>query len=272
MITVPIVEQCPYTISGLGTIKISHTILSTLAGAVYDNIEWIALLVGTRSENGLDIQVNSLRVPLQECSHSTCALVRQEPLTPDVVGVVHSHHSMRAFFSVTDDKTLNTRFPMSLVVAQTHHDSPTIEQLLGFSYKAEGRAALPCGSIGIIPFRLIPTPTIMEWPEVLVSGFSAPSDQISLRLCPRTTKTRVGFSHDCTTPCGITRTEPATTIFGRDGKEFLNEVQTNTRGSRYSENGLIVVDNRMAWEKKRGKHNVWSDDDAIRHWSEGGYY
>jgi JAB domain-containing protein similar to deubiquitination enzymes len=273
MITMPVVEQCPHTVTGLGVIKASHSVLATLAGAVHDRDEWIALLIGKRSANGLEIQVDSLRIPLQERSHAACSLVRQEPLTPDVVGVIHSHHSMGAFFSTTDDETLNTRFPMSLVVAQTRHDSPMIEQLLGFNYKAEGRAILPCGSIGIVPFRLIPIPAIAEWPETLVPGFTTPAEQISLRLCPHTTKSLTGFTHHCTTPCGIERTEAATTIFGSNGKDFLKEVQTNTRGFAYNRgNGLAVVDNRMHWEKKRNKHDVWSDDDFIRRWGEGGYY
>ena len=275
MITMPVVEQCPHTVTGLGVIKVSHAVLATLAGAVYDRDEWMALLIGTRSENGLEIQVDSLRIPLQERSHAACSLVRQEPLTPDVVGVVHSHHTMRAFFSTTDDETLNTRFPMSLVVAQTGHDSSNIEHLLGFSYKAEGRAPLPCGSIGIVPFRLTPTPAIAEWPETLVSGFQTPTEQISLRLCPHTTKARISFINHCTTTCGIERTEAASTIFGRDGKEFLKEVQTNTRGGvKYGGNGLVVVDNRRHWEKKRDKHGFWGDDDNVRQYGEGwgGYY
>src|SRR5678815_3182647 len=140
MITIPVVPSCPHTMTGKGVLRLEHSVIAMLAGAVYDRNEWIALLIGTRSEDGLDVIVDDLRIPLQERGYASCELVREEPIENGVVGVVHSHHNMTAFFSHTDDTTLNPRFPVSLVIAQTGGQNSESETLLGFNYKVEGRA------------------------------------------------------------------------------------------------------------------------------------
>jgi proteasome lid subunit RPN8/RPN11 len=280
MITIPVVESCPYTASGTGVLKLSHEVIKVLAGAVYDKLEWIALLEGTRSENGLEVSVTGLRIPLQERSHAACELVRQEPLGPEIVGVVHSHHNMRAFFSVTDHDTLNTRFPLSIVVAQPHAQNSKTENLFGFSYLAEGRAQLPCGSTGIVQFIALPDPIVALWPETPVLGYATPNDQVSLYGCPLVSRTLDGLTQTCTASCGVVRTEYATVIFGRDSKEFIKEVQVNTRvgNSKYhnmvgKNGGVVVTDNRYFPHGVDGyKRTPWErDDDFIRHWGVSDY-
>lgn len=276
MLTMAVVEKCPYTKAGTGVMRLSHSVIATLAGAVHDKIEWMALLVGTRSDNGLDVAVTGLRVPLQERGTVDCKLVKHEPLTPDIVGVVHSHHSMSAFFSQTDDEELNPRFPTSIVVAQNKHNASEVEELYGFSYKAEGRAPLPCGTMGIINYVAIPEPFIDAWPIKPVVGFATPDLATTFNYCPHATRTREGLMHHCEAKCGATSTEKGKAIFGVDGDKFLKEVQEKTRGSIYGGNqgyqGYVVNDNRYFGKKGKNKmyKGSWNDDDAyeqrLRHW------
>lgn len=275
MITIPTVETCPYTESGQGVIHMTHPVLSILAGAVYDKLEWIAMMIGTRSPDGLTIHITGLRVPAQERDTVNCAFVKEEPLEADVVGVVHSHHNMTAFFSKTDDDTLNPRFPVSLVVAHTKFNSSEPEQLFGFTYQAEGRAPLPCGSNGIIDFTLLPDPLIDLWPLIKSPGFTAPNLGTPLHDCPHVTRTRAGMMQSCTTKCGITATEKATAIFGNNGKDFIKEVEHKTRVKQYINGGGLPVnqhDNRHYFGKggSKKKGGSWADerDTYLRHWGE----
>jgi len=272
MIKIPVVDTCPHTVTGQGVVHISHPVLQTLAGAIYDKQEWIAFLLGTRSHNGLEITVTDLKIPLQIRSYANCALVRQEPLEKEVVGVVHSHHSMNAFFSTTDDDTLNPRFPFSLVVAYNTNKSSRIERLLGFNYKAEGRAPLPCGTIGVIPFTVSPFPMIPEWPETVTPQFHAPNEAISLSQCPLITRTRTGFMETCTTACQLTSTQEAHAIFGRDSSAFLVEVVKQTRGTGGQKHHNNQRNNWMPGTYKN-KGQGWPphdpedyDDKFLRHW------
>lgn len=277
MLTAPVVEQCPYTVAGQGVIKIAHPVLATLAGAVFDNIEWLALLVGTRSENGLEISVTDMRIPLQERGQADCSLFgKPQELDPDVVGVVHSHHSMAAFFSYVDKNTLNPRFPMSLVVAQPRTQESEVESLLGFNYRAEGRVPLPCGSIGIVNFTVVPDPLVEMWPEKPSVGFSEPQLSIPLSDCPHVTRTREVMQQHCSTKCGLITIGKATSIFGRDAKSFLKEVESKTRGRKFN-NSLVqygppvVNDNRRYFNRYGNHQSQWDQTEAfIKHWSEWG--
>ena len=266
MLTAPIVELCPHTVTARGVMKLSHPVIATLAGAVHDNLEWIALLIGSRSEDGLTVTVDSLQVPLQERSVGACSLVRQEPLTPDVVGVVHSHHRMGAFFSTTDDTTLNTRFPTSIVVAQNKLTTSPQEALFGFDYKTEGRVVLPCGSVGVIDFIAIPDPLVEFWPELPPLGFSPPALNVTLSECPHANKELQGLQYHCHTKCGIDAVEAATTIFGMDSKPFMAEVKEKTRGGYHGQG--LVVDNRQ-WFKKQHKKDRWEDEGYLTSWGTG---
>lgn len=263
MITMHTVKQCPYTGAGTGVLRLSHSVLATFAGAVYDKQEWLALLIGKRSENGMDITVDSLRIPLQERSHASCELVNPEPLTPEIVGVVHSHHNMRAFFSQIDDDTLNPRFPVSIVVAHPSNTNSESESLLGFSYLAEGRVQLPCGDVGVINFVAVPNPLVDNWPANPLPGYSTPNPNITLYHCARVTKSLTGFVHNCTTECGVTSSEKATAIFGRNGKSFLEEVKSSTRSKKHRyQQPYSVVDNRKYFGKgEKGEWGSLTQDD-----------
>lgn len=273
MFTLPVVKSCPYTVVGRGTIKISHTVLSTLAGAVYDQIEWLAFLIGTRSENGLEITVKELRVPLQHRSTAACSLVDPEILEPDVVGVIHSHHHMPAFFSQIDDSTLNPRFPASIVIAHFKNGSTT-ERLFGFNYKAEGRAQLPCGSLGIVPFTLLPDPLLPDWPESVQVGYGEPNCNASLFYCPHKIHQATGISTISKAPCGVNTAFTTKAAFGKESDSFIKEVEKNTRPSpKDSTKGWPYVNQGYSGKGYSGKG--WEDDnrlydDRLRHWSDWG--
>jgi proteasome lid subunit RPN8/RPN11 len=280
MISVNVVEACPYTVAGTGAMHISHDVLAILAGAIYDKDEWIALLLGTRSENGLEITVSGIQVPLQERSYASCELARPEPLGSNVVGVVHSHHSMGAFFSKTDHDTLNPRFPSSLVVAHVKAKSSEAEELLGFSYQAEGRATLLCGTPGIVRFTVIPTPLTPQWPVVVSPGFNTPSSQVGLYQCPHVTRTQVGLEHHCKTACGINDIQPARAIFGQNSEAFMSEVVAKTERTKVKQwysnqqnKGVQTYDGHRKvkdYPRVGEYYNPWGDDeygqDLIRHW------
>lgn len=283
MINITTVEKCPYTVAGTGVVRINHDVLAVLAGAVYDTIEWMAILEGTRSENGLDITVTGLRVPKQTRNSVNCELDKPEPLCRGDVGVVHSHHHMAAVFSSTDHNELNPRFPFSIVVAQFKHNDTEAERLMGFSYSAEGRAALPCGSNGIIKFIAIPAPMDDDWPTQPVVGYTTADEKVSLHQCPHKESTYIKGSrvNTCVTLCGIETTEKAKAIFGRNAKGFIAEVEAKTVASKWKNNQgvnggqIVVVDNRAAMANHRDgyKQHSWEkdmyrEDGSWKHWSD----
>lgn len=282
MITITTVEKCPYTVAGTGVVRINHDVLAILAGAVYDSIEWMAILEGTRSDNGLDITVTGLRVPKQTRNSKNCEFDNPEPLHPGDVGVVHSHHSMVATFSPTDHNSLNPRFPFSIVVAQPRHNDSEAKVLMGFSYSAEGRAALPCGSNGIIKFIAIPAPMDEDWPTQPVVGYAAPDQRVVLHECPHkeSTYTKGSRTQSCLTLCGITTTEKANAIFGRRGKQFIKEVEDKTVASKGFEWGgnqgvnggqMVVVDNRKGgdgYKRRDWEESMYRPDGSWKHWSD----
>jgi proteasome lid subunit RPN8/RPN11 len=273
MFNIPIIEECPHTSTGQGIVHISHDLIATFAGATSDTNEWMAFLIGTRSSNGLDINVTDVRIPLQSRTSIACKQKTDEPLAPDVVGVIHLHPgNMTAFFSTTDVNTLNPRFPMSIVIAGLKHTSSTVEQLLGFNYKAEGRAQLPCGSLGIIPFSIIPAPIVSDWPTTKAMGFTEPNLKTSLRLCQQKVLSRQGLMQISITQCGLTTTEKATSIFGCNGDKFLNDVKAKTQDVPNIDNQQI--DNRRYFfnKNKHKKHNFQSEGDWLSHWNSGNFY
>src|ERR1044071_7753837 len=146
MFKVSNVKSCPVTKESRGVITMTATQIAMIAGAVRDKIEWIVLLGGERSADGYEVKISKIVVPKQrrDAAHAD---LEEIDLPEDIVGVMHSHHTMGAWFSKTDDEDLNPRFATSIVVA-------IAENNLGFSYKATGKVQLPCGATGVIDFVL----------------------------------------------------------------------------------------------------------------------
>jgi hypothetical protein len=96
---VHIVKQCPFTKASSGVLEFPPQLVAKVAGAVQDQIEWMVLLLGTRSADGFHVKVTDFRVPKQRRSGADVKMA--EPMEGDgstvddaVVGVLHSHHHM----------------------------------------------------------------------------------------------------------------------------------------------------------------------------------
>lgn len=156
LISNSVVHNCPITRASQGRLTLSREFVADVAGAVGDSNEWAVFLLGERSSDGFDVTVDGWQVV--EGQRRTGADVDWQHLggavpQPDrCVGVMHSHHSMGAFFSHKDRTELNPRFPVSIVVAS---DMPSDEaRWLGWSYQAEGKVKLPCGALGRVRFEV----------------------------------------------------------------------------------------------------------------------
>jgi proteasome lid subunit RPN8/RPN11 len=170
---IPVVHKCPIATGSIGRMEIDPDILAMFAGAVHEPDEWLAVLLGERTEEGLHVTIEEVYVPRrQKRSHGACST--EEPLPPfvtdNLVGVVHSHHTMGAFFSSIDTgkNGLNQRFPSSIVLSSKidgAHPQMGEFALLGFAYQAEGRFNLPCGGLGVAQFKVVPI-GVEDWPFI----------------------------------------------------------------------------------------------------------
>ena len=216
MFKVETIEECPHT-GVKGQLVLPHHIIAALAGAVHDTQEWMAMLKGKRSEDGLVTTVTSFKVPDHYRSAGGVELMRHEPLTEDIVGVVHSHHSFGAFFSHTDKTELNTRFPVSIVVARPRQSSNDEFYSLGFDYLAEGKVVLPCGSIGKVDYFVVPDPLPKNWKPVAPATFDHPNT-VSMGDCSHHTSRLTKVHEEVRTKCGLSFTRALPSIFGtKDG-------------------------------------------------------
>lgn len=92
----------------------------------YQNTEWLAYLIGDENTR----YVNDIFVPTQVASTASISSVGPKPA--GVIGVIHSHHHMGAFFSGTDDAYINQNNDISIVIAHK-------------GIKAQVRWVTPCG-------------------------------------------------------------------------------------------------------------------------------
>lgn len=111
------------------TLRVHALILALLDQ--FEGTEWLAYLVGTESKRR--VTVTDLFIPKQEVSTGDVN-VKGFDFPPSMVGVIHSHHNMGAFFSSQDEGNVNKHHKLSIVV-----DS-------GGRYKATIKARVPCGA------------------------------------------------------------------------------------------------------------------------------
>ncbi len=109
--------------------------------AYYPSLEWLAYLVGEVDHENHVVAVEDLVIP--DSQQVTTASVYNVEYTwsalPDnkhIIGVIHSHHSMGAFFSGTDDAYINQNHDVSIVVATAK----------GREIKSQVRVKTPCNS------------------------------------------------------------------------------------------------------------------------------
>lgn len=103
----------------------------------YPRLEWLAYLVGKVDHAEHRVTVEDLVIPRQTVSAAQVNSVEyswDEGLP--IIGVIHSHHTMGAFFSGTDDAYINQNHDVSIVVS-TNPNSPI---------KGQVRMKIPCGS------------------------------------------------------------------------------------------------------------------------------
>lgn len=102
----------------------------------YLNQEWLAYLVGERTERGY--RVEGLVVPGQLASATDVEVTDTEPPPPGTIGVIHSHHTMGSFFSSTDDDHVNSNHRLSIVVSRLREGG-------ALSFQASVIYPVPCG-------------------------------------------------------------------------------------------------------------------------------
>lgn len=93
----------------------------------FTNIEWLAYLIGDKDSRF----VEDIVLPLQEVSAGAVHVTGPQP-SEKVIGVIHSHHNMGAFFSGTDDAYINANYDISVVIAHS-------------GMKSQVRWITPCG-------------------------------------------------------------------------------------------------------------------------------
>lgn len=265
--SIPTVHDCPHT-RGSGVVVLPSALIGELAGAVNDKDEWAILLRGKRDQDGAHVVVTDYFVPPQSRSGTNVEL-KDIPVTPDIVGVIHSHHAMGAFFSGTDNTYLNPRFPVSIVIA---HEKWGQRSYFGFTYKAEGRVTLPCGAIGVMGFSIQPS----EGPMVAEVDV-APKDAENLGMCANAVeisgnKFRVGLE----AACGLKEDNFRASAFGV-GQELFQLVKALPRPTFKSFNKGVTKNGKGYTTRDHRRFNrngSWQDaqreaEHSADRWAEG---
>jgi len=89
---------------------------------VYPNLEWLAYLVGSVDHDNHKVSVTDLVIPDSQKVTGTSVYnveYNWESLADNkvIIGVIHSHNTMGAFFSGTDDAYINQNHDVSIVVS-----------------------------------------------------------------------------------------------------------------------------------------------------------
>ena len=103
--------------------------------------EWIGYLVGEETKEGDYLMEDLVIPPHEEASYSSATAV---PFNiPDgCIGVIHSHHVMRAFHSGTDESHVDRNFPVSITVAKGTEDK--------LEYSAVSGKTTDCGKYVVV--------------------------------------------------------------------------------------------------------------------------
>ena len=117
---------------------LAHQKINALKKA-YPSLEWLAYLVGSVNHETNLVKVEDLIIPdSQKVTGASVYNVEYTwPVLPEgkiIIGVIHSHHTMGAFFSGTDDAYINQNHDVSIVVATAK----------GREIKSQIRVKTPC--------------------------------------------------------------------------------------------------------------------------------
>lgn len=226
MITIEEVRSCPVTKTSRGIITLKPSHVAMIAGAVRDSIEWIVLFNGERSEDGYEVIINEILVP-EQSRGSAHAEIDAVDVPENIIGVMHSHHRMGAYFSTIDTTTLNPRFPTSIVVA-------VAENNLGFEYEATGKVILPCGAVGMIDFSLS-IAGIDAFTETPVRGQHSEEEIVDdLLECPNWQAEDAGYQRLYRAECGLKEIGEKPLVFGTEGAEdLLSLIRQQTKNKSF---------------------------------------
>jgi len=184
------VTNCPVTAGTWGRIVMPTELIAELVGALADEPgqEWLVFMHGRREKDGLVYVVERFSVPQDQRRHSSEVDIPQMAYDDDLIGPIHSHHSMGAFMSGTDKTKLNPRFDISIVISSRLDNDEA--KVLGFSYEAVGHAKLPCGANGHIRYVIQPE-GVEDWPFYLPSDeFERDTEMKGLGDCCKATVIR----------------------------------------------------------------------------------
>ncbi len=129
------IEKCGYT--GQVPIRVVRFSLSAYLKVqammqVMNNSEWLAYLVGRRTRRGYT--VDDIYVPLQEVTGTSVDVGAEQQVVPNTLGTIHSHHSMGAFVSGTDEKFLISNDEVVIICSDK-------------GWEVRIRSTLPCGAL-----------------------------------------------------------------------------------------------------------------------------
>lgn len=137
---------------------------------VFPNLEWLGYLVGEVNRERSNVYVEDIIIPKQMVSSGAVTNVEYEWNEGlPIIGVIHSHHGMGAFFSGTDDAYINQNHDVSIVVATR----------TGAEIKAQVRIKAPCGKFYIcdnVKFA-VNAPFVLDvgsFMEVIIANIKAP--------------------------------------------------------------------------------------------------
>lgn len=94
--------------------------------------EWLGYLVGIHQPEQDIYQITNILVPEQVISYSNVEVTDEAMVLANVIGSVHWHHNMGAFFSKTDEDSVGANHDIMIVTSKR-------------GWKAQVRKVLPCG-------------------------------------------------------------------------------------------------------------------------------
>lgn len=214
-----VVKNCPVTRASQAKLIIPPDLLGEFAGTLQAERgqEWLVLLKGYRSEDGMEVRVTGVEVPTDQRRRPAHVEIDEQPiaswergtahLVERVVGVLHSHNEMLPNFSGTDYATLNDRFEVSIVISSQTPDEEST--WLGFSYNAEGRVKLPCGAMGVVRFVVVPE-GVRDWFQEIEPEFDANAMDDNFGDCAKlvqleSAKVQVQYYQRVQPQCGMVR-------------------------------------------------------------------
>ena len=116
--------------------------------------EWLGYLIGDVQDNVFLIR--NIVVPEQEVTGASVEVLKFPVGTKDIIGVMHSHNTMSAYFSGVDNDYINSNHSLSLVISDK-------------GMKGTARFKTPCGVFirrdNVKIFAYLPKSNLVEFEE-----------------------------------------------------------------------------------------------------------